>query len=134
MSPHRRRRHLISVWTGSVAIRRSLTESVQRIPTIARRQVKTVELLLGHPCEVRMLQADGFALDLHGKEVNHEIGSGILDRIFDGSDTGDVDAQFLLELATGGLKVGLARLELTARKLPEASVPFVRRAETDKQS
>ena len=81
-----------------------------------------------------MLETGELSLNLHWDERNKELGTRIMDRVQLLADRDHVDREFFRELTLNSLCVGFTVLALAAWKLPEAAVPLVGWALTDKHS
>lgn len=111
---------------GSFLLRRSIgATEVEHEPAITWRQGHREKLLNRCPGEGRMLVTNWLTLDGSRMELNDEIGIRVVDRKQLIPDTQDSYTEFFGKLASCSVQNTLSRLELTPRKLPQPSVPFV---------
>jgi hypothetical protein len=78
--------------------------------------------------------ADRLALDCHRKKRDPERRAWIINRECFNADVAYVDPQLLAKFAADRVSIGLAGFTFSTRKLPKASVPFVRRALTNEEA
>lgn len=71
------------------------------------------------------------ALDRYFNEGDEERGAGVVYREELPTHARDVEVQFLVQLAPGGVEVGLAGFQLAAGELPESAVALVQRSSAD---
>ena len=95
---------------------------------ITRREIQLVELARRHPAQLRVLEARRLAHDLGRHEVDDEFRAGVRDREDRREYRGDVDRELFAQFPLGRVEQRLARLELSAGKLPQTAVALMRGA------